>query len=198
MIIASAEACFSCIQACSPPCYLDEKTEHLTCFAHLLGPSILSEHMLGQMQCFASCFACSMLVTFPAEHVALSVVLSLESPSPPRQVIVSTLLGHCSMHLLFPLLCIWDPKPASAPPSLLAMGSLGWAQCYWCGWWQEGMYIPDGIDHGLCEYCLWERWGPPQPDARARLCTLLLELVPEMPCSAAWEIACFCHEWHEP
>ena len=35
-----------------------------------------------------------------------------------------------------------------------AMGSLGWDQCYWCGYWQSNMYIPDGVGGPLCEWCL--------------------------------------------
>ena len=35
-----------------------------------------------------------------------------------------------------------------------SMGSLGWAQCYWCVSWQFNMYIPDGVDAPLCEWCL--------------------------------------------
>ena len=31
------------------------------------------------------------------------------------------------------------------------MGSLGWAQCYWCSRWEEDMYIPDS-EHLQAEY----------------------------------------------
>ena len=34
------------------------------------------------------------------------------------------------------------------------------------------MYIPDGVDHPLCQYCS-DRKGPPQPDAQARLAEVL-------------------------
>ena len=27
------------------------------------------------------------------------------------------------------------------------MGSLGWAPCYWCGWWEYNPYIPDPLTH---------------------------------------------------
>ena len=83
---------------------------------------------------------------------------------------------------------IWRPRPAPA------MGSLGWARCYWCGEWEEGMYIIDGVDHPLCELCS-DRWEPPQPDARARLAK---ELECIFPARVAWEIAELTHHWHEP
>ena len=84
------------------------------------------------------------------------------------------------------------------PPLAPAMGSLGWCRCYWCGRWEEGMYIPDGVNHPLCDYCLWDRWEPPQPDARTRLYEALQEILPILPERALWEIAEFCHDWHEP
>ena len=34
------------------------------------------------------------------------------------------------------------------------MGSLGWAPCYWCGWWEYNPYIPDPLTHPLCGWCL--------------------------------------------
>ena len=82
----------------------------------------------------------------------------------------------------------WLTRPAPA------MGSLGWARCYWCGEWEEGMYIMDGVDHPLCELCS-DRWEPPQPDARARLAK---ELECIFPARVAWEIAELTHHWHEP
>ena len=57
------------------------------------------------------------------------------------------------------------------------------------------MYIEDGVDRPLCEYCSDHREEPPQPDARRRLYDVLQRILPER---AAWEIAEFCHEWHEP
>ena len=69
--------------------------------------------------------------------------------------------------------------------------------CYWCGRWREGMYIPDGVDHPLCEACL-DREEPPQPDARTRLYEALQEILPILPERVAWEIAEFSHYWHEP
>ena len=59
------------------------------------------------------------------------------------------------------------------------------------------MYIPDGVDHPLCEWCL-DRDEPPQPDARTRLYDVLQEILPILPERALWEIAEFCHDWHEP
>ena len=63
------------------------------------------------------------------------------------------------------------------------MGSLGWAQCYWCWRWEYNMHIPDFVfdslsdepfDHGgaLCYKCecrLFSGQRPPwQPDAIGR------------------------------
>ena len=48
------------------------------------------------------------------------------------------------------------------------MGSLGWARCYWCWWWEYGMYIPDGVNHQLCGDCM-DLWEPPwYPNNRQR------------------------------
>ena len=91
-----------------------------------------------------------------------------------------------------------QPFGSCARFQLPAMGSLGWAPCYWCGWWQENMYIPDGVDHPLCSWCLWHSEGPPQPDARTRLYEFLVSLQPQLPERAAWEIVEFTHHWHEP
>ena len=93
-----------------------------------------------------------------------------------------------------PEVCCSPAAGARCPPAP-AMGSLGWDQCYWCGWWEENMYIPDGIDNPLCEYCLAHRRGPPQPDARRRLYDVLQRI---LPARVAWEIAEFTHWWHEP
>ena len=52
-----------------------------------------------------------------------------------------------------------------------SMGSLGWAQCYWCVSWQFNMYIPDGVNAPLCGRCLdrlCDGYGPLRPDARGR------------------------------
>ena len=57
------------------------------------------------------------------------------------------------------------------------------------------MYIPDGVDHPLCEYCSDHHEVPPQPDARTRLYDVLQRILPE---SVAWEVAEFIHYWHEP
>ena len=78
------------------------------------------------------------------------------------------------------------------------MGSLGLAKCHWCGVWQENMYIADGVNHPLCSECMdryLDVFEPPFPSATRRLYMLLLEILPDR---AAWEIAEFCHHWHEP
>ena len=52
-----------------------------------------------------------------------------------------------------------------------AMGSNGWEQCYWCDYWQFNMYIPDGVNAPLCEWCIdrfAHGYGPYRPDARDR------------------------------
>ena len=50
--------------------------------------------------------------------------------------------------------------------------TLGWRQCYWCGWWQEDMIIIDWIGAPLCDWCFdWHIVGgrPYRPDARDRM-----------------------------
>ena len=69
--------------------------------------------------------------------------------------------------------------------------------CYWCGVWQENMYIPDGVDNPLCVACM-DLEEVPQPDARTRLYDVLQEILPGLPERVAWHIAEFTHEWHEP
>ena len=73
------------------------------------------------------------------------------------------------------------------------MGSLGWRPCYWCGWWAENMYIPDGVNNPLCEWCM-DRDESPQGFARTRLYEVLQAILPQR---VAWEIAEFTHDWHE-
>ena len=36
------------------------------------------------------------------------------------------------------------------------MGSLGWAPCGACGWWEYNPYIPDPYTHPFCGRCLTE------------------------------------------
>ena len=82
------------------------------------------------------------------------------------------------------------------------MGSLT-AWCYWCWRW-DSLYIPDGIDHGLCPRCIEiitapgeEEPRPPwQPDARARKTALLMKA--NFPYEVAKQMAEFIHEWWEP
>ena len=37
-----------------------------------------------------------------------------------------------------------------------AMGSMGWAPCYVCGWWEYNPYIPDPFTRPFCGHCLTE------------------------------------------
>ena len=64
----------------------------------------------------------------------------------------------------------------------LAMGSLGWARCYWCWNWEYNMYIPDGINRPLCGDCidrLLDGQRPPyQPDNLARCANWLVLVLP--------------------
>ena len=83
------------------------------------------------------------------------------------------------------------------------MGSLK-EPCYWCKN-VEWLYIPDGVDGGLCPKCLdifvSPNGRPPQPDARARLVAMLgdakFPLALRMPCVAK-KVAMFVHDWTEP
>ena len=56
------------------------------------------------------------------------------------------------------------------------------------------MYIPDPLNHRLCEWCL-DRDEPPQGFARTRTYELLQEILPQR---VAWEIAEFTHDEFEP
>ena len=56
------------------------------------------------------------------------------------------------------------------------------------------MYIPDPLNHPLCEWCL-DRDEPPQGFARTRTYELLQEILPQR---VAWEIAEFTHDEFEP
>ena len=83
------------------------------------------------------------------------------------------------------------------------MGSLE-APCYWCKN-LEWLYIPDGLDGGLCDKCLdilcSPNGRPPQPDARARLVAMLgdakFPLALRVP-DVAILVAMFVHDWIEP
>ena len=78
-----------------------------------------------------------------------------------------------------PLLLV---RGAETSQRLRAMGSLGWAQCYWCWRWEYDMYIPDWVGRPLCVRCGDrddEGERPPwQPDARARLQLVLEKMLP--------------------
>ena len=87
--------------------------------------------------------------------------------------------------------------PCSLPAIAVLMGSLGWAQCYWCWRWNYNMYIPDPIGRPLCHYC-FDRFldglEPPwQPDARARLRMVLQQKAP-LPHNVASLISEFARE----
>ena len=79
----------------------------------------------------------------------------------------------------------------------LSMGSLGWADCYWCKRRHYNMYIPDGISQPLCEVCL-DRWcdglrPPRQPDARERLVRLLRPAIGCIPADIVAQL--LRHDW---
>ena len=81
-----------------------------------------------------------------------------------------------------------------------AMGSLGWAQCYWCWKWQYNMYIIDWIQEPLCDVCIDrlidDEQGPPWwPDGRTRLQIVLQRRLPAIP---ARLIAEYARELWEP
>ena len=77
------------------------------------------------------------------------------------------------------------------------MGSLR-DPCYWCKEVAD-LYIPDGIAGGLCPRCFdvfcSPNGKPPQPDAIARLATLLQEKFAR---DVAERVAKFVHDWTEP
>ena len=92
----------------------------------------------------------------------------------------------------------WQPSLAlRVPLPVKSMGSLR-DQCYWC---KEvaNLYIPDGLAGGLCPKCVKvicsPNGKPPQPDARARLATLLGNVFDE---GVADRLATFVHDWTEP
>ena len=56
------------------------------------------------------------------------------------------------------------------------MGSLGWAQCWWCWCWEENMYIPDGMGP-LCGGCierLIDGGAPPWYPNHSQRCRLFM------------------------
>ena len=92
----------------------------------------------------------------------------------------------------------WQPSLAlRVPLPVKSMGSLR-DQCYWC---KEvaNLYIPDGLAGGLCPKCVKiicsPNGKPPQPDARARLATLLAK---KFEPDVAKKVAMFVHDWTEP
>ena len=87
----------------------------------------------------------------------------------------------------------------SFAPTTAAMGSLGWAQCYWCWKWRYNMYIPDWMAEPLCGDCIdrmLANLGPPWwPDSRTRV---ELVVTKRLPASAARLIAEFARSPFEP
>ena len=82
----------------------------------------------------------------------------------------------------------------------IVMGSLGWAQCYWCWRWKYDMYIVDELGEALCGDCIdlyiLAKKPPWQPDARARLSNII-QIGFVFPANAAEMVAQFTHEWWE-
>ena len=79
------------------------------------------------------------------------------------------------------------------------MGSLGWANYYWCRRREYNVYIPDYAERPLC-YGRLDRWydglrPPRQPDARERAAR---GLQPALPPNAANIVAQFLHHEWEP
>ena len=74
-------------------------------------------------------------------------------------------------------------------------------QCYWCKEAPDELplLLPDGLPGGLCPKSLdafdSPDGKPPQPDARARLATLLAKVLDE---GVAARLATFVHDWTEP
>ena len=91
-----------------------------------------------------------------------------------------------------------------------SMGSLGWAQCYWCWRWEFNMYISDGIEAPLCCTCLNRcisdaytntATRPPwQPDGITRAQRHLVAIMRSTELDdAAWElVATFLVSWWIP
>ena len=80
------------------------------------------------------------------------------------------------------------------------MGSMGWAPCYWCGWWEYNPYIPDPLTHPLCAWCmerLIEGDGPWYPSALQR-CGMRLQIAfRQMPWNVCFNIAEMTYDWYE-
>ena len=56
------------------------------------------------------------------------------------------------------------------------MGSLGWAQCWWCWRWEENMYIPDHME-AMCGWCidrLLDGGAPPWYPNHSQRCRLFM------------------------
>ena len=80
------------------------------------------------------------------------------------------------------------------------MGSMGWAQCYWCPWWSYNPYIPGGVGGPLCDWCLqWfaDGGGPYEPTAVQRAAGALQRLLP-LPKVAVDNIAEFLEDIFAP
>ena len=93
------------------------------------------------------------------------------------------------------------------PPFTLfpvAMGSMGWAKCYWCEYWNYNPYIIDGVGEPFCDWCFdWflDGGGPYRPHARDRCYQRLESLSKETrnwPADVIWNITEFAFDWIEP
>ena len=104
-----------------------------------------------------------------ANHQPLITITTNHKPPTTPPVSPPTSSRFCSRGML-------------RPRSGCTMGSLGWAQCYWCWRWEYAMYIPDWVGRPLCMWCgdrEMDGYRPPwQPDARARLQLVLQSRLP--------------------
>ena len=146
------------------------------------GPVRVDRAALG---CNSSLFSIDVVFLFISSALPLSLSFSPSLAS--RMLVRSAPAGsrppcpfRCSLRLLS-----------------LSMGSLGWADCYWCKRRHYNMYIPDGISQPLCEVCL-DRWcdglrPPRQPDARERLVRLLRPAIGCIPADIVAQL--LRHDW---
>ena len=97
----------------------------------------------------------------------------------------STPVAKCSREFLLSRVSVWPSKPN--------LGSLGWAQRFWCWKWEYDMYIVDWIQNPICGACierLCQGKGPPWwPDSRTRLEIVLMRRLPANPARLIAEYA---------
>ena len=81
-------------------------------------------------------------------------------------------------------------------------GSLGWCECYWCGYWVHNPGLPDGFNpSGLCDWCLdWFLAGgePYEPCARTRASNRIQLWFHDFDYPVCIAIACYLVPWYEP